>query len=65
MAPFVVLFVRFVLFFFGGGALFRAIPVAYVSFQARGGIRAIAAGLHHSQSNARSQWHLQPTPPDP
>ena len=56
----------FRLFFF----LFRAAPVAYGSSQARGRIRAIAAGLHHSHSNTRSEPHLQPTPqlmatPDP
>ena len=27
-----------------------------------GQIGAVAAGLHHSHSNARSQPHLQPTP---
>ena len=31
-------------------------------FQDRGGIRAAAAGLHHSHSNARSEPSLQPTP---
>ena len=30
-------------------------------FQARSWIRAAAAGLHHSHSNARSQLHLRPT----
>ena len=30
--------------------------------QARGQIRAIAAGLHHSHSNAGSEPHLLPTP---
>ena len=43
--------------------LFRATPVAYGGFQARDRIRAIAAGLHCSHSNARSEPHLQPTPP--
>ena len=33
--------------------LFRAIPVAYGSFQARGQIGAAAAGLRYSHSNAR------------
>ena len=38
--------------------------------QARGPIRAIAAGLHHRDSKTRSELHLQPTPqptamPDP
>ena len=50
--------------------LFRATPVAYGSSQARGGIRAAAAGLHHSHSNIGSVPHLQPIPqltatPDP
>ena len=34
--------------------LFRATPVAYGSSQARGWIRATAASLHRSHSNARS-----------
>ena len=47
-----------------------ATTVAYGSSQARGRIRVIAANLHHSHSNARSQPHLLPTPqlmamPDP
>ena len=50
--------------------LFRATPVAYGGSQARGLIRATAAPLHHSHSNARSELHLQPPPqlmanPDP
>ena len=40
--------------------LFRAMPVAYGSSWARGWIRATAASLHHSHSNARSKLHLQP-----
>ena len=46
-------------FFFG---LFRAIPMAYGSYQTRGQIRAIAAGLGHSHSNTRSEANLQATP---
>ena len=42
--------------------LFRAAPVAYGSSQARGQIRAIAAGLQHSHSNLGSELCLQPTP---
>ena len=42
--------------------LFRAAPVAYGCFQARGLIGAVAAGLHHNHSNARSEPHLRPTP---
>ena len=37
---------------------FRATPRAYGGSQARGGIRAIAAGHSHSHSNARSKQHL-------
>ena len=42
--------------------LFRAAPVAYGSSQARGQIRAAAAGLHHRHSNAGSEPHLWPLP---
>ena len=42
-------------FFF---AFFRAMPSTHGSFQARGRIRAAAAGLHHSHSNAGSELHL-------
>ena len=45
-------------FFFGGGGafcLFRAAPAAYGGSQARGLVGAVAAGLHHSHSNAGSQ----------
>ena len=38
--------------------LFRAAPEAYGGSQARGLIGAMAAGLHHSHSNARSEPHL-------
>ena len=38
-----------------------ATPSAYGSCQARGGIGAAGAGLHHSHSNARSEPRLQPT----
>ena len=36
--------------------------MAYRGSLARGTIRAVAAGLHHSQSNVGSELHLQPTP---
>ena len=36
--------------------------MAYGGSQARGLIRATAAGLHHSHSNTKSKPHLQPTP---
>ena len=44
--------------------------MAYGGSQARGRIGAVAAGLHHSHSNARSGPRLRPTPqltatPDP
>ena len=42
--------------------IFKAALTAYGGSQARGGIGAAAAGLHHSQSNARSELRLQPTP---
>ena len=37
-------------------------PMAYGGSQARGRIRATAAGLHHSHSKAGSKLYLQPTP---
>ena len=39
-------------------SLFRAESVAYGGSQARGQIGAVAAGLHHRHSNARSEPHL-------
>ena len=48
-------------FFFGCFCLFRATPVAYVGSQARSRNGAVAAGLCHSQSNARSKPCLRPT----
>ena len=42
--------------------LFRASPAAYGGSQARGPIRATAAGLHHSHSNTGSKPCLQATP---
>jgi len=41
--------------------LFRAALVAYGSSQARGGIGAAAASLHHRHSNIGSKPCLQPT----
>ena len=38
-------------------SIFRALGVAYGSSQARGGIGAVASGLHHRHSNARSLTH--------
>ena len=51
--------ISFLIFF--SFVFFRAVPTAYGSFQARGGFRAIAAGLHHSHSNVRSEPCLPPT----
>ena len=50
--------------------LFGATSAAYISSQAKGQIRAVAAGLRHSHSNSGSELHLRPTPqltatPDP
>ena len=42
--------------------LFRAVPVVCGTSQAKGRIGAVASGLCHSHSNARSEPHLQPTP---
>ena len=39
--------------------LFRATPMPYGSSQARGQIRAVAAVLHHFQSNTRSKPNLR------
>ena len=52
----------FCLFNFFVFCLFRAEPTPYGGSQARGPIGAVAAGLHHSHSNARSELHLQPRP---
>ena len=41
--------------------LFRAAPAAYGSNQARGQIKATAASLYHSHSNAGSKLRLRPT----
>ena len=51
-------------------AVFWAAPVAHGGSQARGLIRAIATGPHHSHGNAGSKPRLQTTPqlttmPDP
>ena len=54
-------FFFFVLFCFLSFS-FRASPAAYGGSQARGPIGAIAARLHHSLGNARSEPHLRPTP---
>ena len=48
-------------FFFFISFSFYALPAAYGSSRARGGVGATAAGLHHSHSNAGFRPHLQPT----
>ena len=48
------------LHFFFFFCLFRVIPAAYGSSQARDWIGTVAASLHHSNINARSELHLQP-----
>ena len=60
----------FFFFFWGLFAISWSVPTAYGGSQTSGLIRAVAAGLHHSHSNAGSKPHLQPTPqltetPDP
>ena len=42
--------------------LFRCAPTAYEGSQARGGMGATAASLHHSHSNTGSELHLQIIP---
>ena len=42
--------------------IFRASPVAYGSFQAKGQIEAAAASLQHSHSDTGSRLHLLSTP---
>ena len=49
-------------FFFFLSFVFCLCLIAYGGFQARGLIRAIAAGLRHSHSNTRSELCLRPTP---
>ena len=48
--------------FFWLFAFSKAAPTTYGGSQARCQIGAVAAGLHHSHSNARSEPRLQPTP---
>ena len=68
LVPFV--FYLFIYLFIYLFSLFRATAVACGASQARGQIRAVGPGLHHSHSSTRSEPHLQPTPqltatPDP
>ena len=50
------------IFYFQFFGLFRAVPMAYGSSQARSRIGPASASLQHNHSNARSELHLQPTP---
>ena len=52
----------FVLFCFFPFLSFRAMPVVYGGSQARGRMRATAAGLHRSRSHRGSEPPLQPPP---
>ena len=56
-----VFFFVFFCFFFCLFAFSRATPAEYGGSQARGLIRAVAAGLHHSHSSAGSKPCLRPT----
>ena len=49
----------YILFFFLPFGLFRATSMAYGGSQAMGPVGAVAAGLHQSHSNIRSEPHLQ------
>ena len=49
---------EFIFYFISFLWLFRAAPAAYGGPQARGPLRATAAGLHHSHSNTRSELCL-------
>ena len=53
---------RIIVFYFILFCRFRATYTAYGGSQARGQIRAVAAGLHHSHNNAGSEPHPRPTP---
>ena len=61
---------KYIHMYFSFFFLLRVTPVAYGGSQARGQIRAAAAGLCHSHSDTGSEAHLRPTPqttamPDP
>ena len=55
------LFSFFLSFFFFLFGLFRTKPTANGGSQARGPVKAVATGLHHSHGNAGSKLHLRPT----
>ena len=62
MVLFYFILFYFILFIFCLLSFFRAAALAYGGSQAKGPIRATAAGLHHSNSNVGAKPHLQPTP---
>ena len=67
---FLMLSLYLFIFYFFIFCPFRVTPVAYGGSQTRDRIGAVAAGPHHSHSNARSELRLRPTPqltatPDP
>ena len=53
---------HWLIFFLFCFCLFRAAPMAYRGYQAKGPIRAVATSLCHSHSNLGSKPHLWPTP---
>ena len=59
---FYFIFFNFNFNFFGIFAFSRVVPVAYGESQARGLIRAVAAGLFQDHSNVGSEPRLQPIP---
>ena len=53
------IFYLFIIYLF---CLLRFAPTAYGGSRVRGLISAVATGLRHSHSHAKSELHLQPTP---
>ena len=62
MVAFIYLFVNIYLFIFVFLPFLGPLPLAHGSSQARGLIRAVAAGLRQSHRNAGSEPRLQTTP---
>ena len=60
--PALFLFIIFIIFYFCIFSFSRATPMTYGGSQARGLIRAVAAGLRQSHSNTGSELRLPPTP---
>ena len=57
-----ILFFIFLFIYFLSFCPFLGPSVAYGGSQAKGRIKAVAAGLHHSHSNMGSEPRLQPIP---